>query len=379
MGTNLRVGIDLDGVLYPFDRGLALFVHESTGRPLQELGPATRWEFYEDWGYTEDEFLGLFEAGVDSGAVFLEPGPLPGSVEAVQALKAAGHTVHIVTDRSVGKRSHANTEEWLARHNVPFDSLTYSRDKTVVRTDAFVDDIPRNVVALREAGCAAFMLDAGRTDQERFPEEWAVASLADFVDKVEEMATRTVVGVSGYAGSGKDAVAEALVSRHGFERAGFADALKELAYNADPMVSPDGRRLSGVVDEIGWDRAKTELPEVRGTFRQFCRRGILQRFGTAAREVLGEDVWVDALFRRHRETRCLVVSDVRLPNEMEAVRARGGRVVRVVRPGVGPVNGHISETALDHAELDAVIDNDGSLTDLTCKVERLLGEAVGSG
>ena len=371
MGTNLHVGVDLDDVLYPFYQGLALFVHEHTGRPLQELGPATCWEFYEkDWGYTEDEFLGLFEAGVDSGAVFLEPGPLPGSVEAVQALKAAGHTVHIVTDRFVGKRSHANTEEWLAKHDVPFDSLTYSRDKTVVRTDAFIDDNPRNVLALREVGCAAFLLDVGRTDQEGFRKEWAVASLAGFVEKVEEMATRTVLGVSGYAGSGKDAVAEVLVSRHGFERAAFADALKELAYKADPMVSPDGRRLSGVVDEIGWDLAKTELPEVRKT---------LQRFGTAAREVLGEDVWVDALFRRHRETRCLVVSDVRLPNEMEAVRARGGRVVRVVRPGVGPVNGHISETALDHAELDAVIDNDGSLTDLTCKVERLLGEAVGSG
>ncbi len=368
MGTNLRVGIDLDHVLYPFDRGLALFVHEHTGRPLQELGPATRWEFYEDWGYTEDEFLGLYEAGVDAGAVFLEPGPLPGSVEAVQALKAAGHTVHIVTDRSVGKRSHANTEEWLARHNVPFDSLTYSRDKTVVRTDAFVDDIPRNVLVLREAGCAAFMLDRGRTDQAGAREEWAVASLADFVEKVEEMATRTVVGVRGYAGSGKDSVAQVLVSRHGFERAAFADALKKLAYKADPIVSPDGRRLSGVIDEIGWDRAKTESPEVRKT---------LQRLGTAARDVLGEDVWVDALFRRHRGARCLVVPDVRLPNEMEAMRARGGRVVRVVRPGVGPVNGHISETALDGTEPDAVIENDGSLADLACKVDKFVSEVVG--
>jgi len=366
---NLRIGVDLDDVLYPFVRGLALFIHESTGRPLEELGPATCWEFYErNWGYTENEFLELFEAGVDAGVVFSEGDPLPGSVEAVRALKEAGHSVHIVTDRFVGRRSHANTEEWLAKHEIPYDSLTYSRDKTVVRTDAFIDDNSKNVLALREAGCAAFLLDTGRSDQAGFRQEWTVDSLAGFVEKVEERAGRTgtVVGVSGYARSGKDSVARVFVSRHGFTRAAFADALKELACRTNPIVSPDGRRLASLVDEIGWDRAKTEVPEVRG---------ILQRLGKGARDVLGEDIWVDTLFRQHAGASRLVIPDVRFPNEAAAVRGRGGRVVRVVRPGVGPANGHISETALDDDEPDAVIVNDGSLEDLAGEVDKFMSEA----
>jgi FMN phosphatase YigB (HAD superfamily) len=369
----LRVGVDLDDVLYPFVQSLACFVHERTGRPLEELGPATCWEFYERyWGLPKNEFLELFEAGVDAGVVFSKGDPLPGSVEAVRALKEVGHSVHIVTDRFVGRRSHANTEEWLAKHEIPYDSLTYSRDKTVVRTDAFVDDNPKNVLALREVGCAAFLLDTGRADQVGFRQEWTVDSLAGFVGKVEEMAigpakTGTLVGVRGYAQSGKDSVAAVLVSRYGFTRAAFADALKELACRTNPIVSLDGRRLASLVDEIGWDRAKTEVLEVRE---------ILQRLGKGARDVLGEDIWVDTLFRRHAGASRLVIPDVRFPNEAAAVRGRGGRVVRVVRPGVGPANGHISETALDDDEPDAVIMNDGFLDDLAEEVEDVLGEAI---
>jgi hypothetical protein len=47
MGTNLRVGVDLNYVCPPFVQSLAHFVHERTGRPLEELGPAVCWEFYK--------------------------------------------------------------------------------------------------------------------------------------------------------------------------------------------------------------------------------------------------------------------------------------------------------------------------------------------
>ena len=52
-------------------------------------------------------------------------------------------------------------------------------------------------------------------------------------------------------------------------------------------------------------------------------------------------------------------------------RSRGGRVWRVSRPGVGPINDHISEVGLDDYPFDAVIDNDGTLDDLH---ERVLAE-----
>ena len=168
----MRIGIDLDHVIYPFADVFALWVHETTGRSLGELGPSSRWEFYLDWGYELDEFLQIFTDGVDAGFIFRKGLPVPGALDALHALKRAGHSLHVVTDRSVGSCAQANTEAWLVDHSIPYDSFTYTADKTLVRTDAFIDDMPGNVLALREVGCAAFMWDNGRKDQAGFRPEW---------------------------------------------------------------------------------------------------------------------------------------------------------------------------------------------------------------
>ena len=71
--------------------------------------------------------------------IFRKGEPLPGAPSALRALKTLGHGVHVVTDRAVGHCSPANTEAWLAEHHLPYDSITYTRDKTVVRTEVFID------------------------------------------------------------------------------------------------------------------------------------------------------------------------------------------------------------------------------------------------
>jgi hypothetical protein len=68
----------------------------------------------------------------------------------------------------------------------------------------------------------------------------------------------------------------------------------------------------------------------------------------------------------------MAVSDCRYPNEAAAIRARGGLVLRVERPGVEPINAHRSEVALDGFDFDAVIDNDGSIEDLVAKLDTVL-------
>jgi hypothetical protein len=92
---SLSAGVDLDGVVYCFTEAMARYIHETTGRPLDELGPATCWEFYEDWGYTLAEFLHFFEDGANARCIFLEGEPMPGALPAIGALKSAGHTIHV--------------------------------------------------------------------------------------------------------------------------------------------------------------------------------------------------------------------------------------------------------------------------------------------
>ena len=171
-----------------------------------------------------------------------------------------------------------------------------------------------------------------------------------------------IVGLSGYSSSGKDEVARILVERHHFTRVAFADALRALCYEADWSI--DGyMSLRQLVDGRGWDHAKGR-PQVRR---------MLQDVGCAARSVIGEDVWVRATFESFRDVLGdIVIPDVRFHNELVAIRASGGPVWRVERPGFGPVNDHISETAIDHAQFDQHVVNDGTLEDLATAVEAAL-------
>ena len=65
------------------------------------------------------------------------------------------------------------------------------------------------------------------------------------------------------------------------------------------------------------------------------------------------------------------ITDMRFPNEMDAVKERGGITIRVVRPGTESGT-HPSETALDEATFDYEIINDGEIVDLIEKVKTIL-------
>jgi hypothetical protein len=69
----------------------------------------------------------------------------------------------------------------------------------------------------------------------------------------------------------------------------------------------------------------------------------------------------------------VVITDVRFANEAAAIRSWGGEIIRIDRPGVGPVNGHVSEAM--PFEPDEVIENDGTIEDLQDHL-RLLAEPL---
>lgn len=166
-----------------------------------------------------------------------------------------------------------------------------------------------------------------------------------------------IIGLMGYARSGKDTAAKALIER-GWTRIAFADAVREMALAIDPVVDWEmGERLSDWVKQMGWEGAK-QNPEIRR---------LLQAIGTeGGRKVLGENVWIDAALRKVSAAAMqggdVVLTDVRFFNEAQAIRDWGGMVVQVNRPGVGPLNGHASES-LNFAP-DCTLDNSGTVEQL---------------
>lgn len=180
-----------------------------------------------------------------------------------------------------------------------------------------------------------------------------------------------LIGLTGYARSGKDAAASFLVER-GWKRLAFADAVRKGLLAMNPIIT-GSRRLKDIVDEDGWDYAKLN-PEVRR---------LLQVYGTeAGRDIHGSECWVEivelAVVAHLREGHRIAITDVRFPEEVGLIRAYRGQIIRITKPGVGPVNDHKSDVAIDRIQEDAWITNDGTLEDLKWKILKAAHVAEGA-
>jgi len=177
-----------------------------------------------------------------------------------------------------------------------------------------------------------------------------------------------IIGLTGYAQSGKDTIANILVEDYGYTRVAFADKIRDFLYEVNPMVgcSPSGY-LKDLVNLAGWNSAKQE-PQVRR---------LLQDLGVGARKVFGDGFWVHeamkTMLNDPRPDMNYVITDVRFLNEADMVRANQGQLWRIKRTGVSAVNGHLSETQLDGYPVDQIFTNNGSIDDLKTLVQTRMG------
>ena len=176
----------------------------------------------------------------------------------------------------------------------------------------------------------------------------------------------TVIGIAGWARSGKDTIADYLVENHGYTKVSFSTPMKEAMYRLNPRITVNeipNTALRIGVDVYGWEGLKERSPDIRG---------LLQRFGTeVGREMFDEDFWVDYALNSIPDGGKAVIADVRYPNEADAIKALGGKVYRVLRNGVGPANDHASEHALNDFEFDKTIRNDSTLEALYLQVDSI--------
>lgn len=158
----LTVGFDLDGVGYDFGASVRRYL-DSIGRRYGWKDGAEEphtWNFFEYWGMDREEFKAICDSGVDAGYIFSGP-QRPGFSEAVAKVAERGHHIVIITDRQFGsspRASHRATEAWLKEHDVYYDQLIFSADKTCMKTDFFVEDKLENYDALHNAGTRPYLI-----------------------------------------------------------------------------------------------------------------------------------------------------------------------------------------------------------------------------
>jgi uncharacterized HAD superfamily protein len=119
------VGIDLDGVIYPFVDSFRAYCQERLG--VDNLTTPTHWHFYEDWGLDSETFNAWLLEASKTHQIFSSYLPYEGVLESWKELRDMGVNIHVITARP--QSAWAQTVEWLAKYNLHVDSLHFCSTK----------------------------------------------------------------------------------------------------------------------------------------------------------------------------------------------------------------------------------------------------------
>lgn len=160
----MRIGVDLDMVVYDFIKAF----REAALRKGWNMGEPDCWNYYRTCGMSDEEFADIMHFSVDDLQLFWRGDMLDDAALHISRLKEAGHEIHIVTHRMSGYlySSEQATKYWLNTKGVEYDSLTFSKDKTVVDTDVFIEDNLDNYDALDAAGAKSYLVNRAYNQDE---------------------------------------------------------------------------------------------------------------------------------------------------------------------------------------------------------------------
>jgi len=175
-----------------------------------------------------------------------------------------------------------------------------------------------------------------------------------------------LIAVSGLAGSGKSE---------------FAKVLAPLGYELVKFAGPLKAMLRGFYHECGLNPVEVDR-KIEGDLKeQPCEylcgktpRHAMLTLGTEwGREMIDNDLWVNAFSKRASASEAVICDDLRFENEEKTIRDLGGAIVRVHRPDQTQISetvGHASET--HRVKEDVAITNDGTLTAYLAKVDNFV-------
>ena len=212
-----------------------------------------------------------------------------------------------------------------------------------------------------------------------------------------------IIGLCGFAGSGKDTVADCLIQNHEFRRDSFATTLKDAV---SAIFGWDRELLEGRTKEARvWREQVDPWWATRLNMPNLTPRLVLQLWGTeVARRAFHDDIWIASIENKLRNSQDnIVISDCRFPNEIKSIKNSGGKVIWVQRGELPDwyttalldnksqgkhaseskekkqlgmkyeyPNIHASEWAWIGTEFDAEIDNNGTIEDLYAQIKNLV-------
>lgn len=195
----------------------------------------------------------------------------------------------------------------------------------------------------------------------------------------------SILGICGFAGSGKDTLANYLIEKHDYVKLSFAGAVKDavaVIFGWDRAMLEGDTKESRTWREVEdqWWSARLDIPG-------FSPRKALQMIGTdVMRNHFHEDIWITVLENKLRQYPKVVIADCRFPNEIDMINRLGGSILHITRGELpewfhavqekvetAPSHIHISETAWIPYIKDAIhIPNDSSIDTLYNTVHKMV-------
>ena len=202
-----------------------------------------------------------------------------------------------------------------------------------------------------------------------------------------------IIGLCGFAGSGKGTLADILVENHNFCKISFATKLKDVA---SVMFGWDRDLLEGITDESRAWREEVDEYWSNELEQEVTPRIVLQLFGTdCVRNNLHNNIWVSIVKKTLIDNPDVnwVIPDIRFPNEVDVIQQQLNGSVWWIKRGELPdwyrtaavdneigsndmltkySEVHESEYRWINTQFDNIIENDSSIEELGYVVALLM-------
>ena len=194
-----------------------------------------------------------------------------------------------------------------------------------------------------------------------------------------------IIGLCGEQGSGKDTVANILISEYGFVKLTFASTLKDIVAI---LFSWPRDLLEGLTEESRlWRETIDDFWSAKLSIPSFTPRKALQMIGTDLFRIhFNNDIWINiienkigAMLKNNPNTN-IVISDCRFTNEFSLIKQfSDSYIIMILREKNNSINKlyHSSETEWVNYNFDAILQNDNSIDDLKSNLKSLLSSRFG--
>jgi 5'-nucleotidase len=155
-------GVDLDGVCADYTLAFRGVAAEQLGVPVDALPLERSWDFHE-WGFGPGDYERIHRIAILERRILRDLAVIDGAADALWRLSDAGVWIRVITHRLYVNWSHAtavtDTVAWLDAARIPYRDICFLGAKPEVEADAYIDDGPHNIEALRANGNDVIVYD----------------------------------------------------------------------------------------------------------------------------------------------------------------------------------------------------------------------------